>query len=139
VPEGDHAVCNGETPPPCRPHVVQALAEQLKVAVSGAETASRTCAALTDGACAPLELTLTKRGFETTCAYLFDRATSTVAKTLEDGMLTTKDVDEVVLVGGTSRIPRVRELLKTHLGVSYLNTDIDPDVTVAVGAASILD
>ena len=54
-------------------------------------------------------------------------------------MLTNRDIDEVVLVGGTSRIPRVRDMLKAHLNVNRLNTEIDPDVTVAVGAASIVD
>ena len=66
-------------------------------------------------------------------------AIATVATTLEEGMLTRRDVDEVVLVGGSSRIPRVRAMLMEHLAVTKLNTEIDPDVTVAVGAASILD
>ena len=59
--------------------------------------------------------------------------------TLAAGMLTAADVDEVVLVGGSSRIPLVREHLKRTLNKQKLNTEIDPDVTVAIGAASILD
>lgn len=45
----------------------------------------------------------------------------------------------MVLVGGTTRIPAIRDLLKRHLKKQDLNTHIDPDVTVAVGAAAIVD
>ena len=86
-----------------------------------------------------MPLDVDRAAFEATCGHLFDRAIATVAATLEEGMLTRRDVDEVVLVGGSSRIPRVRAMLMEHLAVPKLNTEIDPDVTVAVGAASILD
>jgi len=122
--------------PPCAPHVIVGLAEQLKVAVSGVESASRSCSAC-DGRAVPLELS--RAAFEEACAPLFERAVATVQTTLDEGMLTRSDVDEVVLVGGTSRIPIMRERLRAHLQVPRLNTEIDPDVTVAVGAASILD
>jgi molecular chaperone DnaK (HSP70) len=45
----------------------------------------------------------------------------------------------VVLVGGTSRVPLVRQLLKTFFEMDHLNHEIDPDLTVAIGAASIVD
>ena len=51
----------------------------------------------------------------------------------------TQEIDEVVLVGGSSRIPRVRTLLKKYLLIDHLNTEIDPDITIAVGAASGVD
>ena len=137
--EPDAEGCAALDYPPCEKHVLASLAEELKVAVSASDEATRTCAARIKGSCDKLDLVLSRATFEKTCAALFDRAVATVKTTLEDGMLTTKDVDEVVLVGGTSRVPRVRALLKEHLGVASLNTEIDPDVTVAVGAASILD
>ena len=127
------------TTEPCAPHVLQQLAEEMKVQVSSTDTVSRKCAARTKKGCEELELTLTKQRFEKTCAHLFQRALKTVDDTLTNGMLTKKDVDEVVLVGGTSRVPHMRELLRKSIGVSKLNLEIDPDVTVAVGAASILD
>jgi molecular chaperone DnaK (HSP70) len=50
-----------------------------------------------------------------------------------------EDVDEIVLVGGSTRIPHIKKLLKDYFGKERLNDDIDPDITVAYGAASILD
>ena len=111
----------------------------MKVQVSSQDSVTRKCAARTKKGCEELELTLTKQRFEKTCAHLFQRALKTVDDTLTNGMLTKKDVDEVVLVGGTSRVPHMRDLLRKSIGVSKLNLEIDPDVTVAVGAASILD
>jgi molecular chaperone DnaK (HSP70) len=127
------------TTEPCEPHVLQQLAEEMKVQVSSVDSVSRKCAARTKKGCEELELILTKQRFEKTCAHLFQRALKTVDDTLVNGMLTKKDVDEVVLVGGTSRVPHMRDLLRKSIGVSKLNLEIDPDVTVAVGAASILD
>ena len=86
-----------------------------------------------------VEFAYTRKRFENACDHLFVRAIDTVARTLDEGMLTHRDIDEVVMVGGTSRVPRVRDTLRDHLRVDKLNTEIDPDVTVAVGAASILD
>ena len=127
------------TTEPCEPHVLQQLAEEMKVQVSSVDTVQRKCAVRTKKGCEELELILTKQRFEKTCAHLFQRALKTVDDTLTNGMLTKKDVDEVVLVGGTSRVPHMRDLLRKSIGVSKLNLEIDPDVTVAVGAASILD
>lgn len=126
----------------CAPHVLAAIAEDLKIALTDAESASASCAVPSGGGCGSLvdvPLDVDRAAFEATCGHLFDRAIATVAATLEEGMLTRRDVDEVVLVGGSSRIPRVRAMLMEHLAVTKLNTEIDPDVTVAVGAASILD
>jgi len=47
------------------------------------------------------------------------------------------DIDEIVLVGGTTRVPLVKQQLKNYFG-KELNDHIDPDITVAYGAASIL-
>ena len=126
----------------CAPHVLAALAEDLKIELTDASTAARACVVPRGSDCGDLarvEFAVARADFENTCAFLFDRAIATVAATLEEGMLTKRDVDEVVLVGGSSRIPRVRDMLRDHLDVTKLNTEIDPDITVAVGAASILD
>ena len=127
----------------CAPHVLADFGERLKIAVSDASVASLTCLApRAPGRCddmVAVALDYSKARFEASCAGLFDRAIATVDATLVDSMLTNRDIDEVVLVGGTSRIPRVRDMLKAHLHVNRLNTEIDPDVTVAVGAASIVD
>lgn len=125
----------------CAPHVLVRLATEMKIELSAAPVASRVClAGPRCDALHPMNLTLTRLAFETSvCGHLFDRAIHVVQKTLDDAMIRTADIDEVVLVGGTSRIPKVRSQLKHLLEVDRLNTEIDPDVTVAVGAASILD
>jgi molecular chaperone DnaK (HSP70) len=48
-------------------------------------------------------------------------------------------MDEVVMVGGTTRMPIVRQLVHAALPQAKLNTHIDPDITVAYGAASVMD
>ena len=58
---------------------------------------------------------------------------------LEDANVAKDEVDEVVLVGGSSRIPCVREMLRRGIGIERLNLEIDPDVTVAWGCASVVD
>lgn len=85
----------------------------------------------------PFSLELTRTEYEGKCAALFDRGVTPVTRLLEHLDLTVDEIDEVVMVGGMTRTPRVRELLKSHLGVSRLNVEIDPDVVVAYGAATI--
>jgi molecular chaperone DnaK (HSP70) len=58
---------------------------------------------------------------------------------LGDLELKAKDIDEVVMVGGTTRMPKIRQMVQDELQISSLNTHIDPDLTVAVGAASVID
>lgn len=85
----------------------------------------------------PFSLQLTRMEYEEQCAGLFDRGVAPVKRLLDRLDLIVDDVDEVVMVGGMTRTPRVRELLKSHLGVERLNVEIDPDVVVAYGAATI--
>ena len=73
------------------------------------------------------------------CTSLFDRSINPVARILKDLDLSKEEIDEVVMVGGTTRMPQIRNLVKKELGVESLNTSIDPDLTVAYGAASIID
>ncbi|CAM9188145.1 unnamed protein product [Scytosiphon promiscuus] len=85
----------------------------------------------------PFKLDLTRAEYEHSCASLFDRGVAPVDRLLKFLDLTIEEIDEVVMVGGMTRTPRVRNLLKSHLGVDRLNVDIDPDVVVAYGAATI--
>jgi len=88
----------------------------------------------------PRTMKVTRKQFEDASSDLFSRSMQPVAKVLEDQMMTSDDVDDVVLVGGASRIPKLRELLQEFVGTSkQLHTEIDPDITVAYGAANILD
>lgn len=107
-----------------------ALAEGMKIELSHADVVSRDCCG---------HVTVSRDDFERDCAHIFRRAIDIVLTTLENAMIDISLIDEVVLVGGSSRIPKIRQQLKDALGIHKLNTEIDPDVTVAVGAASILD
>lgn len=85
----------------------------------------------------PFSLDLTRAEYERSCASLFDRGVAPVDRLLDYLDIRVDEIDEVVMVGGMTRTPRVRSLLMSHLGVDRLNVDIDPDVVVAYGAATI--
>jgi len=79
--------------------------------------------------------TLTRARFEELNSELFKRTLGPVAKVLKDAGLKKSEVDELVLVGGSTRIPKVRELLKDYFNGKQPNTGINPDEAVAYGAA----
>ncbi|ALF53213.1 molecular chaperone DnaK [Nostoc piscinale CENA21] len=81
-----------------------------------------------------LDMTLTRAKFEELCADLIDRCRIPVENALRDAKLSKNDIDEVVLVGGSTRIPAVQELVKRALGKDP-NQSVNPDEVVAVGAA----
>lgn len=81
-----------------------------------------------------LELTLTRAKFEELCSDLIDRCRIPVENALKDAKLKTSDINEVVLVGGSTRIPAVKDLVKKLLGKEP-NETVNPDEVVAVGAA----
>jgi molecular chaperone DnaK (HSP70) len=58
---------------------------------------------------------------------------------LSDLDLTSEDIDEIVMVGGTTRMPQIRSVVRQRLPTAEMNTHIDPDITVAYGAASVID
>jgi len=79
--------------------------------------------------------TLTRAKFEDLNIDLFRKTMAPVQKVLEDAGKTKRDIDEVVLVGGSTRIPKVQELLKDFFNGKELNRGINPDEAVAYGAA----
>jgi len=79
--------------------------------------------------------TLTRARFEELNMDLFKKTLVPVQKVLEDGDLQKNEVDEVVLVGGSTRIPKVQQLLKDFFNGKELNRGINPDEAVAYGAA----
>ncbi len=68
-----------------------------------------------------------------------ERALIPVKRVLENTSMRPDEVDEVVMVGGSSRIPRVRQAVSEFFGGLDLKQSINPDLAVAFGAASILD
>ncbi len=84
----------------------------------------------------PLHLnrTLTRAKFDELTHHLVDRCLGPVRRALKDAKLTPKDLDQVLLVGGSTRIPAVQELVKKELGKEP-NKSVNPDEVVAMGAA----
>jgi heat shock protein 5 len=78
---------------------------------------------------------LTRARFEDVAAPVLKKTMIPIANVLEDAELTPEDIDDVVLVGGSTRIPYVRKLLRDFFGKSKINTDVNPDEAVAIGAA----
>jgi molecular chaperone DnaK len=81
-----------------------------------------------------LDTTLTRAKFEELCSDLIDRCRIPVENALRDAKLNKTNIDEVVLVGGSTRIPAVQQLVKSILGRDP-NQTVNPDEVVAVGAA----
>ncbi|MGK7946837.1 MAG: molecular chaperone DnaK [Microcystaceae cyanobacterium] len=81
-----------------------------------------------------LDNNLTRAKFEELCADLIDRSRIPVENAMRDAKLSNSDIDEVVLVGGSTRIPAVQEVVKKVLGKDP-NQGVNPDEVVAVGAA----
>jgi molecular chaperone DnaK len=81
-----------------------------------------------------LDMTLTRAKFEEMCSDLLDRCRKPVQQALNDAKLTTSDIDEVVLVGGSTRIPAVQQLVRQMTGKEPCQ-GVNPDEVVAVGAA----
>ncbi|KAL6545704.1 70-kilodalton heat shock protein [Orobanche gracilis] len=81
-----------------------------------------------------IETTLTRAKFEELCSDLLDRLKTPVQNALRDAKLNINDIDEVILVGGSTRIPAVQELVKKMTGKDP-NVTVNPDEVVALGAA----
>ena len=87
-----------------------------------------------DGVPKHLVKTLTRAKFEQLCDDLFQRTIIPCRKALEDARLGASQIDEVLLVGGSSRIPKVQEIVKEFFGKEP-NKSVNPDEVVAIGAA----
>ncbi|VDK65257.1 unnamed protein product, partial [Anisakis simplex] len=78
---------------------------------------------------------ITRARFEELCSDLFQKTLAPVEKALRDARMDKHSVNEVVLVGGSTRIPKVQKLLTDFFGGKQLNLSINPDEAVAYGAA----
>ncbi|MDF1842722.1 MAG: molecular chaperone DnaK [Rubripirellula sp.] len=81
-----------------------------------------------------LTMKITRSAFETMIDDLVERCRGPVLKALEDAGMSPSDIDEIVLVGGSTRVPKVRELVKSIFGKEP-HQGVNPDEVVAVGAA----
>ena len=111
-------------------------AEKAKIELSSAASAEINLPYITavDGMPKHLVKTLSRAKFEALCDDLFQRSIEPCRKALQDAHLSASDIDEVLLVGGSTRIPKVQELVKGFFGKEP-NKSVNPDEVVAIGAA----
>ena len=111
-------------------------AEKVKKDLSGVTSAEVSCPFITQGEDGPLHLnmTLTRAKFEDLIRDLVDSTLEPVRNAMKDAGVKKEDIDQVILVGGSTRIPMVEELIKKELGKEP-NKSVNPDEVVAMGAA----
>lgn len=107
--------------------------ERAKRALSSSTQTSIEIDALYEGV--DLYSTISRARFEELCADLFRRCIDPVEKVLLDAKVSKSSVDEIVLVGGSTRIPKIQALLTDFFNGKELNKSINPDEAVAYGAA----
>nr|WP_047169486.1 molecular chaperone DnaK [Sphingomonas sp. Y57] len=111
-------------------------AEKAKIELSSAQTTEVNLPFITADATGPKHLvkSLTRADLERLVEPLIQRSIEPVKKALADAGLKAADIDEVVLVGGMTRMPKVREVVKSYFGKEP-HTGVNPDEVVAMGAA----
>jgi molecular chaperone DnaK len=115
---------------------LQEACEKAKKELSSAASTDINLPFITADATGPkhLQVTITRAKFEQLVDHLIERCRGPVLQALKDAKFTPKDIDEVVLVGGSTRIPKVQELVK-KLFEKEPHKGVNPDEVVAVGAA----
>ena len=111
-------------------------AEKAKKELSGIAKSEISLPFISMGVSGPLHLniSLSRAKFEELTHSLVERCVSPVRRALTDAKMTPRDIDQVLLVGGSTRIPAVQELVKRELGKEP-NKGVNPDEVVAMGAA----
>lgn len=111
-------------------------AEKAKKDLSGVSSTQISLPFITAGEAGPLhlELTLTRAKFEELSAHLVERTMAPVRQALQDADLSASEIDKVILVGGSTRIPAVQEAIKKETG-KEAHKGVNPDEVVALGAA----
>ncbi|MDE5889180.1 MAG: molecular chaperone DnaK [Bacilli bacterium] len=115
---------------------IKDAAEKAKKDLSGMTSTQINIPFITQNESGPLHLdvTLSRAKFEEINMDLFESTLEPVRKALKDAKLTAKDIDKVLLVGGSTRIPYIQELVKKELGQEP-SKGVNPDECVAIGAS----
>jgi L1 cell adhesion molecule like protein len=107
--------------------------ERAKRSLSSATQATVEVDGLADGH--DFQTTITRAKFENMCDSFFRRTVAPLDGLLKDAKMDKSQIHEIVMVGGSSRIPRIRQLLSEYFGGKKLNDSVNPDEAVAYGAA----
>ena len=112
-------------------------AEKAKIELSQMMETEINLPFITAGASGPIHMQqkLTRMRLEQLMSDLLERSMKPVKQALEDAKMSPNDIQEVVLVGGSTRIPKVQQLVSTFFGGKELHKGVNPDEVVAVGAA----
>ncbi|NDC55014.1 MAG: molecular chaperone DnaK, partial [Planctomycetia bacterium] len=115
---------------------LQEACEKAKKELSSAQSTDINLPFITADATGPkhLQVSITRAQFEQMCDGLIERCRGPVVQALKDAKLEPKDIDEVVLVGGSTRIPKVQEVVRKLFGKEP-HKGVNPDEVVALGAA----
>ncbi len=111
-------------------------AEKAKIELSGVQSTPISLPFIATGDAGPLhiETTLERSTFEGLCPDLLDRLLRPVQRALRDSGLAAEDIDDVVLVGGSTRMPMVQQMVRTLIPLEPCQS-VNPDEVVAIGAA----
>ena len=112
---------------------LRTVCERAKRTLSSSANASIEIDSLYEGI--DFYTSLTRAKFENICGDLFKQCISPIDKLLVDAKLSKSDIDEIVLVGGSTRIPALQKMLSDYFGGKELNKSVNPDEAVAYGAA----
>jgi L1 cell adhesion molecule like protein len=107
--------------------------ERAKRTLSSATQAQIEADSLAEGL--DFQITLTRAKFESLCEPFFRRCIGPLDNLLKDAKMSKDQINEIVMVGGSSRIPKIRELLSSYFNGKKLNDSVNPDEAVAFGAA----
>eukprot|EP00930_Biecheleria_cincta_P044986 TRINITY_DN309_c0_g1_i3.p1 TRINITY_DN309_c0_g1~~TRINITY_DN309_c0_g1_i3.p1 ORF type:complete len:754 (+),score=223.68 TRINITY_DN309_c0_g1_i3:72-2264(+) len=112
-------------------------AEKAKIELSGVQEAKISLPFITADATGPkhIETSLSRAKFEQLASSLISRCRTPVEQAMKDAKLSSSDINEIVLVGGSTRIPSIQALAKELVGGKAPNQSVNPDEVVAVGAA----
>jgi L1 cell adhesion molecule like protein len=112
---------------------LKTAAEQAKKTLSSSTVANIELDSLHEGN--DFSVSITRAKFESLCMSFFKKALDPLDTVLKDAKMSKGDIDEIVLVGGTTRIPKIQEMLSAYFNGKELNKSVNPDEAVAVGAA----
>ena len=112
---------------------LRAACEKAKRSLSTSTQATLEIDALADGI--DLNLSITRAKFEALCESTFRRTIAPLEQVLRDANMSKSDIHEIVMVGGSTRIPKVREMVSNFFNGKKLNDSVHPDEAVAYGAA----
>jgi L1 cell adhesion molecule like protein len=108
-------------------------AERAKKNLSSSTTTTIEVESLIDGI--DYSINLSRAKFEQLADSFFQKSMEPISKVLSDAKKSKNDIDEIVLVGGTTRIPKIQEMLSSYFNDKTLNKSLNPDEAVAIGAA----